>query len=175
MKINRKFIFIALGILSISIFSFFTFAPKVDVGLEIGQTAPEIKAKSMDGKLLELKSYRGQVVLIDFWASWCGPCRYENPSVVAAYNKFKDKQFTKGSKFTVFSVSVDQNESAWRKAVADDKLVWKSNVIEGNSGASATYNIQFIPTNFLIDQNGVIIAKNLRGEQLEVELQKIIK
>ena len=104
-----------------------------------------------------------KLTLVDFWASWCGPCRGENPHVVAAYNQYHDKGFN------VLGVSLDQDVNAWLKAVADDQLTW-TQVRDAENKVSELYLIYYIPSNLLIDENGIIIEKNLRGEQLEAAL-----
>lgn len=139
---------------------------------EVGDMAPDIVLKDSTGKDLKLSSLRGKVVLIDFWASWCGPCRQENPNVVRTYEQYKDKGFT------IFSVSLDQDRGRWINAIAKDKLSWPSHVsdLKGWQSAGAQlYRVNSIPATFLIDKDGKIIAKNLRGGKLESELQKLIK
>lgn len=152
--------------------------PSQNVGLNIGDKAPEIVMNDPDGKSLKLSSLKGKLVLIDFWASWCRPCRYENPNVVEAYNKFKDKKFKNGKKgFAVFSVSLDQNANSWTAAITQDGLVWKEHVsdLKGWANAAAkTYGINSIPNNYLIDGEGIIIAKGLRGADLHTELDKMV-
>lgn len=140
------------------------------VGTKIGNQAPEIKLKSPEGKTIALSSLRGKMVLVDFWAAWCGPCRRENPNVVKAYHKYKDKKFKNGDGFTVYGVSLDRNKQSWLNAIEKDKLVWDYHVSDlkyWQSEAAATYGVRSIPSNFLLDADGTIIAKNLRGSSLE--------
>jgi len=138
--------------------------------LSIGDKAPEIEMRDPQGNMHKLSDLKGKIVLIDFWASWCRPCRMENPNVVRTYGKFKDAAFRNGDGFEVFSVSLDQNKAAWEKGIAQDKLVWKNHVSDlqfWRNAAARTYNVNSIPATFLIDGDGVIIKKNLRGKALE--------
>lgn len=144
----------------------------------IGTKAPELAYKNPDGKIMKLSDLKGKVVLIDFWASWCRPCRMENPHVVKAYERFKDEKFTNGKGFTVYSYSLDKNPAAWKSAIQQDKLTWDYHVSDlkgwGSEG-SAKYGVSSIPSNFLIDGKGNIIAKNLRGNALEATIEKYLK
>ena len=141
------------------------------LGINIGAIAPEINLKSPDGKLIALSSLKGKVVLLDFWASWCRPCRAENPNVVRLYNKYKDKGFT------VYSVSLDQNKDKWMAAITQDQLTWSNHVSEltgWKSSAGNKYGVSSIPKTFLIDAKGKIIAYDLRGNDLENKLSEIL-
>ena len=135
-------------------------------------TAPEIALNNPDGKQIKLSSLRGQYVLIDFWASWCAPCRKELPNVVKLYNQYKSKGFT------VYSVSLDKDIAAWKKAIQDDKLTWPSHVSDllgWESELPTLYGFQGIPHTVLIDKEGKIIESGLRGESLEQKLKEIFK
>jgi peroxiredoxin len=139
-------------------------------GLGIGMEAPEIAYPNPDGKILKLSSLRGKYVLVDFWASWCRPCRAENPNVVANYKKYHNKGFE------VFQVSLDRSKTAWQKAIQDDGLgSWYhvSDLKFWDSEPAKLYGVRAIPSNFLLDKDGKIIAKNLRGEALGRKLQEI--
>ena len=133
--------------------------------------AIEFSQPDVNGKPISLSSFKGKYVLLDFWASWCKPCRLENPNVVKAYNEFKDKNFT------VFGVSLDQEKGAWLKAIQQDGLSWNhaSDLKFWSNEAAALYGVQSIPANFLIDPQGNIIAQDLHGEELVKTLRTVVK
>lgn len=137
----------------------------------IGNPAPELSFPSPDGKMISLSSLKGQVVLLDFWASWCKPCRMENPNVVNLYNQYKDKGFT------VYSVSLDNSKSKWVNAIEADGLAWPNHVSDlggWNAVPAAIYGVNSIPQTYLIGTDGTIIAKDLRGEELASKLKEIL-
>lgn len=138
--------------------------------LTAGMEAPDIEFADPDGNMRRLSDLRGNVVLIDFWASWCRPCRMENPNVVRLYNQYHDRGFE------IFSVSLDNSRDAWIKAIKDDKLVWPNHVSDlrgWSSAAGRLYGIQSIPSTVLIDREGKVLARNLRGQELENKLKEI--
>lgn len=147
------------------------------VGLNVGDKAPDINLPGPDGQKIALSSLQGKIVLVDFWASWCMPCRQENPKIRRVYKKYKDANFKNADGFTVYSVSLDKYKSAWVKAIQEDKLEWKNHVSDLNywqCSAALRYHVYAIPYNFLIDQNGIIIAKGLSYEMLGNELDKLL-
>ena len=137
----------------------------------IGAMAPELAFENPEGKIMKLSDLRGKVVLIDFWASWCRPCRMENPNVVAAYKKYNSKGFE------VFSVSLDRDKASWMKGIKDDGLIWPNHVSDlgyWNSQGAKIYGVSSIPATFLINKEGKIVAKNLRGAALENALKELL-
>lgn len=151
---------------------------QLPVGTTLGLRAPEIVLPGLEGETLRLSSLRGKLVLVDFWAAWCNPCRRENPELVKLYSKYNDASFTKGEGFEIYSVSLDRDEAAWKKAVEADKLNWtyQAGDMKGAGTEPAQdYGIQMIPASFLLDQHGVIIATNLRGDALAEKIESLLE
>ena len=145
-------------------------------GTNVGDIAPDLKFESPKGRTYKLSSLRGKYVLVDFWASWCGPCRKENPNVVRAYKKYKSATFKKGKGFEIYSVSLDKNPDKWKNAIKADRLSWKYHVSDlrgWSSAACPIYGFRGIPYTVLIDPEGKVIATRLRGPALANKLKEI--
>lgn len=139
---------------------------------------PEISLPDPQGKTISLSDLRGNIVLVDFWASWCRPCRHENPFLKNVYTKFSKEKFKNAAGFKILSVSLDKDKANWTEAIAADSLYWDEHVSDlqyWRSEPARQMGIRSIPASFLLDQNGIIIAVNLRGKQLESALQNLLE
>jgi peroxiredoxin len=136
-----------------------------------GQNATELSLPDLNGKLVSLSELKGKVVLIDFWASWCGPCRHNNPRLVKLYNKYHDKGLE------IYGVSLDEDMDSWKKAVRHDKLVWIQVIDDKgwNATSTAAYGVDMIPSSFLIDRQGIIRTVNAEGPELESSVRDLLK
>lgn len=148
--------------------------------IQNGSPAPELAFTNPQGETMKLSEInKGRVVLIDFWASWCRPCRMANPRLVEMYNNYKDKKFKDAKKgFTVLSVSLDKNKEAWVSAIEKDNLLWANHISDlagWESKAAADYGIQFIPQAFLVGADGKVIGKYANAEMAEEDLKKLVK
>jgi peroxiredoxin len=145
-------------------------------GLEIGNKAPEIKLPDIKGDTVALSSFKGKMVLVDFWATWCSPCVEEQTELAGLYRKYKNTSFTKGKGFEIYGVSLDAKKPVWEDFVTKNKINWiqVSDLKFWRSPVAKTYDIQGLPYNLLIDGNGVILGKNLHGAELEKAIAVLI-
>ncbi len=148
--------------------------------ITVGQQVPELTFPNLKGENIQLsKIAKDRIVLLDFWASWCRPCRQANPRLVKIYNDYKDRKFKNAKNgFTIVSVSLDQNKAAWEKAVADDKLEWEYHMSDlggWNAEPAAVYGVQFVPQAFLVGPDGKILAKYQFAENAVADLEKMVK
>lgn len=156
-------------LLSIFLFCIITGSRAQVVGTDVGDIAPEIDLPDLKGDLVALSSLRGSLVLVDFWASWCGPCIKEQPLLLKLYNTYPDK-------LSIYSVSMDTKKTLWQTAIAKGKLPWVnvSDLKYWQSPVVSDYMLQSVPLNFLVDKNGIILAKNIHGQALENKIKSLL-
>ncbi|NOQ27378.1 MAG: redoxin domain-containing protein [Bacteroidales bacterium] len=166
---TKLILLFAISIISIKLYS---------QNLKVGDKAPDIVQNLITGEEFQLSELSGKMILIDFWASWCKPCRKENPNIVAIYHEYKDQNFKNGKGFTVLGVSLDFKKVAWENAIKADQLDWPYHIgdLKGwKNSVAQSYSIRSIPSSYLIDGDGIIVGINLRGSDLESKLKKQLK
>jgi peroxiredoxin len=159
---------------------YFAFPFILSLPIEKGQTAPDFTSTNTKGKEISLSDFKGDVILLDFWASWCKPCRLKNPEVVEIYKKYKKAKFRNGAKFQIISVSLDKDEKRWLDAIKEDGLNWNTHLsdLKGwKSSIAQLYGVKAIPTMFLINEKGVIVATGaeLRGLDLHIQIDNLLE
>jgi len=164
-------------ILSIALLLFGSTISAQSIGLEPGNKSPEIKLPTIKGDTVALSSLKGKLVLIDFWGTWCSPCVAEQAELAKLYNKYKQSTFTNGKGFEIYGVSLDAKKSNWENFITMNKINWiqVSDLKFWRSPVAKTYNIQALPFNILMDGNGIIVAKNLHGMDLEKSIAKFLR
>lgn len=151
---------------------------KRETGLHIGNILPDLTLNDPEGNPLSISDLRGNIVFVDFWASWCRPCRKENSIVLETYKKYSEQDFKHAEGFKVMSISLDKTKEDWVNAIEEDGLIWEEHVsdLKGwRSPVAKKFNVRAIPMNYLINQDGVIIAKNIRAHQIEENLNNLVK
>jgi thiol-disulfide isomerase/thioredoxin len=172
---KNKTIFLPFMMLAVILCAAFCFNQK-EVSSPPKGKAPEISLVSHKGKKIKLSKLKGKYVLIDFWASWCGPCRKEIPNVVEAYSKYKNRKFLEGKGLVVFSVSLDKDEAAWKSAIQSDQMNWSYHGLDADGKVSERYGVYSIPSAFLVNGKGDVVAQGqeLRGLNLHITLDKYL-
>ena len=148
------------------------------VGVREGDNAPEISFTGPSGDTFSLSKLKGNLVLVDFWASWCRPCREENPKIVKLYQKYKEREFDKSARFVIFSVSLDREKDKWIRAIHDDNLSWPYHICDFSgwkSPIARIYGVESIPTTYLLDEKGEVIGTDLSPKQIEFLLKGRLK
>ena len=177
---KKKNIFLVVGLLVLVAIGFFGWKKYQEFhtpAFSNGDSIPEIRLPNQTGDTLSLHALKGNIVLLQFWASWCGPCRYENQELTLLYNKFQNAVMKDGGTFKIFSVSLDKNKNAWLHAIENDKMIWTDQVNDGDDkeiDIADQFNVNSIPATYLIDQKGLIIGVNLSPMQIESVLNKRI-